>query len=141
MNWNTEYIEGRLRSLLASVGYRGHVSITFPIANSEVVVHSAPTKMRLVSNLLSTVMETKQYDVVKAYWPYATLGHDASNGAPRLCAVQSEEAWWKEWNAVIRKGVLARRSGWLSLDDQIELAMNPTGDVSENVREWGIERS
>jgi hypothetical protein len=141
MNWNTEYIEGRIRSLLASVGYRGNVSISFPIANSEVIVHSAPTKMRLVSTLLSSVMETKKYDVVKAYWPYATIGPDASNTAPRLFAVQSEEAWWKEWSTVIRRGVLTGRSGWLSLDDQIELAMNPTVETGEKPREWGVERS
>jgi hypothetical protein len=146
MNWNTDYIEGRIRSLLASMGYRGHLSITFPVANAEVAVHSAPTKMKLISNLLSSVMETKKYEVVKAYWPYATLGSDSSHtsrsapgAAARVCAVQSEEAWWQEWSAVIRKGVLAGRSGWLSLDDQIEFAMSPVLDLGEKVR-WGVER-
>jgi hypothetical protein len=100
--------------------------------------------MKLISSLLSSVVETKKYDVFKAFWPYATLAPDASHAsrptAPRLCAVQSEETWWKEWSPVIRRGVLAGRSGWLSLDDQIEFAMSPTAELGEKVQEWGVER-
>jgi hypothetical protein len=142
-NWNTDYIEGRIRSLLASIGYRGQVSVTFPVTHSQVVVQSAPKVNRFFTNILSTVVETKKYDVVKAYWPYATLGADASNPsgtASRSCAVQSEESWWKDWHAAIRCGVLARRIGWLSLEDQIELAMSPAFDVGEKIKDWGTDR-
>jgi hypothetical protein len=106
-------------------------------------VQSAPKVNRFFTNILSTVVETRKYDVVKAYWPYATLGADAAHAsgpASRSCAVQSEEAWWKDWHAVIRYGVLARRVGWLSLEDQIELAMGPAFDMSEKVKDWGADR-
>jgi hypothetical protein len=140
MNWNTDYLEGRIRTLLASIGYRGNVSITFPVSNAHVVVHSGPKINRLFSNILSTVVDTKKYEVVKAYWPYATLGPSSpDNSGVRSCAVQSEEAWWKDWQVVIRRGVLAKRVGWLSLEDQIELAMSPMVDV-EKVRDWGLDR-
>jgi hypothetical protein len=142
MNWNTDLVEGRVRSLLASIGYRGQVHIQFPVAYSQVIVHSAPKGPRIFTNLLSSVVDTKKYDAVKVYWPYATLGPDAntSGSSPRRCAVQSEEGWWKDWCDVIRFGVLAGRSGWLSLDDQIELAMNPVVDTSEKPGAWAMER-
>jgi hypothetical protein len=145
-NWNTDFIEGRIRSLLASIGYRGKIIVTFPVSHSQVVVQSAPKVNRFFTNILSSVVETKKYDVVKAYWPYATLGADAAHAsAPsgpssRSCAVQSEEAWWKDWQATIRCGVLARRVGWLSVEDQIELAMSPALDTGEKTKDWGADQ-
>jgi hypothetical protein len=127
-----------VRSLLASIGYRGQVHIQFPVSYAHVIVHSAPKAPRIFTNLLSSVVDTKKYDAVKVYWPYATLMPDANTtgSSPRRCAVQSEEGWWKDWCGVIRYGVLAGRSGWLSLDDQIELAMNPTGNTGEKPTAW-----
>jgi hypothetical protein len=142
INWNTDLIEGRIRSLLASIGYRGQVHIQFPIAYAQVAVHSAPKAPRLFTNLLSSIVDTKKYDAVKVYWPYATLAPDANTSASssRRCAVQTEGGWWKDWCDVIRFGVLAGRSGWLSLDDQIELAMNPTAGMGEKPSAWATER-
>lgn len=141
-NCNVELIEGRIRSLLASISYRGQVHIQFPVANAQVVVHAAPKGPRIFTNILSSVVDTKKYDAVKVYWPYATLGPDVNTAgpSPRRCAVQSEEAWWKDWSEVIRFGVMAGRSGWLSLDDQIELAMNLAINTGEKQGAWAVER-
>ncbi|KAF2840366.1 hypothetical protein M501DRAFT_1015422 [Patellaria atrata CBS 101060] len=143
INWNTDYIEGRIRSLLASVSYRGHVDITFPVTHSQVIVHSAPKMNRLFNSLLSAVVDNKKYEVIRAYWPYATLAPDAAgstqSNAPRKCAVQSEETWWRDWQGAIRYAVLLKRRGWVTLEDQMEFAMGPQPVLNEKIRDWGLE--
>ena len=119
-NWDTAYIEGRLHSLIGSIGYRGQVEITFPIAHSQVVIHSPDKVNRLFTNMTHLFTGTKKYATVKAVWPYASVPPHEEG---RVCAVQSEESWWNEWKDAVRFAVLTRRKGWVTVEDQLEILM------------------
>jgi hypothetical protein len=137
VNWNTEYIEGQIRSLIAATKYHGVVSVTFPVAHSKVVVQSPDKANRsCFFSMISFMYKTNRYEVLKAIWPYATSqpGSAASETMPRQCAVQSEESWWNDWKNAIRYAVLQKRKGWVTAEDRIEAAMRP----AYNSREWSF---
>jgi hypothetical protein len=133
-NWDTSYIEGRLHSLLASTAYRGRVQITFPMTHCKVVIRSPDRVNRLWTNVTSLFSGTKRYAVVKSIWPYASVPPGNSD---RKFAVQSEEAWFKEWEDAIRRAVLLRRKGWVTVEDRLEFLMGGNRDRLV-VSEWGI---
>ena len=33
--------------------------------------------------------------------------------------------WWSDWKEAIRRAVLERRKGWVSIEDRLEVAMRP----------------
>ncbi|KAI9759397.1 MAG: hypothetical protein M4579_002386 [Chaenotheca gracillima] len=143
-NWNTTYLEGQIRTLIASTKYQGRVTVSFPISHGEVVVH-APLRMnKFFAGFLSAVMDTKRYEIVRTVWPYATLdpSSDGEQTRERTCAVQSEEAWWVEWKEAVRSAVLAKRTGWVSVDDVIEYAMSGglegRGIAGDKLEDWGV---
>ena len=78
------------------------------------------------TTIFSPLMDKKRYEVLSAVWPYASLppGEEAS-AAGRVCAVQSEEAWWEEWKELIRLAVVQKRQGWVSVDDLLMAKMMP----------------
>ena len=72
-------------------------------------------------------------------WPYATLapGAEQDGGESRVCAVQSEEAWWNDWKDAIRDAALAKRQGWVTTKDLMERAMAPRKEEPDRREEWG----
>jgi hypothetical protein len=131
-NWDTEYLEGRLRALIASTGYRNQVTITFPMTHTKVVVQSPDKVNRLFTNVQSLFTGTKRYEVVKIVWPYASVppGED-----DRKFAVQSEESWWNDWKDAIRHAILSGRKGWVTVEDRLEFLMAPDKDKGK-VKNW-----
>ncbi len=63
-----------------------------------------------------------RYEVIKTVWPYAI-----KRDALKAYAVQSEDAWWSDWNDAIKYAVLSKRKGWVTAEDRMDVAMNPTG--------------
>ncbi|KAJ9307062.1 hypothetical protein DTO027B5_107 [Paecilomyces variotii] len=136
-NWDTSYIEGQIRSLVAATGYTNHVTVTFPVRYSKITVQ--PRGEGFIATLFSPILEKKRYEVARAVWPYATLppGIDAEDTG-RSCAVQTEEAWWREWKDVLNLAIVTRRNGWVSLDDMLEFQMRPTEpQIPKNP--WGYQ--
>lgn len=139
-NWNTALLEGRLRTLIASLRYQGRVQIEFCATHRKVVVLCAMNeKSTLYSRVLSLVKEPKGYEVVRSVWPYANMPEEEDNAMPgRECAVQSEREWWEDWRLWIARAVVGRHNGWLTLDDMMEGAMGPEGMGEVRVEtDWG----
>ncbi|KAM5465278.1 hypothetical protein MauCBS54593_006524 [Microsporum audouinii] len=137
INWNTQILEGRLRTLIASLNYQGRVTITFPSTHSRVVVPGPKTNNSFYTQIVSLFKDPKRYDMVRSIWPYANMaGSETSDDPRRVCAVQSENKWWDEWKLVIANAILEGRQGWLSLDDLIEFAMNPVKGIKAG-DQWG----
>lgn len=128
-NWNISLLDGRLRSLLASLKYHGRISITFPSTHSIVTISPPST---FFSRLVSLVKDAAHYSNVRSVWPYA----DVADGAtPRQCAVQDEEKWFADWSNVIARGILTGKTGWVTLDDLMEDAVVPA--LKRPEAEWG----
>ncbi|KAI9705177.1 MAG: hypothetical protein M1820_005324 [Bogoriella megaspora] len=126
-NWNKDFIEGSIRNLLAQMNYRGSINIAFPLELEKLVIQSPPKGNKFLHGVKSLFAESREYQGVYSIWPYATLSPAAEGGdnRERQFAVQSEEAWWRDWKGAIAGAIRARRKGWVSVEDQIELAMMP----------------
>ena len=125
-NWNTGYIEGQIRSLIASTGYTRNVTVKFPLKYSKIVVYPPRSSDSVFTNLFSIFLEKKRYEVIDAVWPYASMppGADAT-AVGRTCIVQTEEAWWEAMRHVLKWSIVNKRTGWVSPDDIMEYYMNP----------------
>jgi hypothetical protein len=132
-NLDTTWIEGQLRSLIASTDYKGVVNIFFPVTHARVMVQS-PDKVNKFFTSVTTLFSGKhKYEVVQAVWPFAT----ARSGEPgRRCIVQSEEVWWREWRDVIKYAVATNRKGWVTNEDKLEALMEGKGK-GVNIVDWG----
>lgn len=79
-------------------------------------------------------------------WPYADVGVDhrlhgeggssgggGGNGVARKFAVQSEDDWWRDWKDAIRVALLAKRRGWVTVEDRLEGLMGMRVDEGVEV--------
>lgn len=139
-NLDREYLEGKIRALIATTKYRGQVLVDFPTAFSRIVIQ-APKSSNWATNFTSLFKKTSKYDVVKAIWPYANLAPDSDgevvDGA-RTWAVKSEASWWNDWKDAIRGAVLSRSRGWVTVEDYMEWAMGPRRDL-KSIKDWGAD--
>ncbi|KUI68809.1 hypothetical protein VM1G_04157 [Cytospora mali] len=137
-NLDTTWLEGQIRSLVASMAYRGVVTVTFPITHARVVVQNPDKVNKLFTGLTALFMGKSTYEVVKAVWPFATCakGEAAEAGGARRCVVQSEEQWWKEWAQPIKFAIATRRRGWVTNEDKLEAIMEGKGKGMSTVN-WG----
>jgi len=140
-NWDTSYLQGRLLSLIASTSYRGHVTITFPITHSKVLIRNPDKINKFISSVTKVFTGTRKYEVVKSVWPYADVERE-SGGGRRKCVVQDEESWFVNWRDCIKYAAVGGRKGWVTVEDRLEFLMEPrvgekgatgTGTVAE----WG----
>lgn len=123
-NLDASWIEGRLRSLVASTGYKGAVTVTFPVTHARVVVQS-PDKVNQFFTSMTTLFSGKhKYETVYAVWPFATT-HNGDAG--RECVVDSEAKWWGEWQDSIKYAVVTKRHGWVTTEDKLEALMEGKG--------------
>lgn len=134
-NLDAPWIEGRLRSLVASTGYKGAVSVTFPVTHARVVVQSPDRVNKFVTSVTTLFSGKHKYEVVYAVWPFATT-RNGDEG--RACVVQSEAAWWNEWRDSIKYAVITKRHGWVTLEDKLEALMEGKGKGVDIV-DWGSE--
>ena len=134
-NLDIGWIEGQLRSLVASLKYRGAVDVTFLVTHSRVVVQSPDKVNPFFTTVTSLFSGKNKYEVVKAVWPFAT----SRSGEPgRRCLVQSEEVWWREWRDPIKYAISQKRQGWVTTEDKLEAVMEGKGNGAEPV-DWGPE--
>lgn len=155
-NLDTNWLEGQIRTLIASLGYKGDVSVTFPITHARVIIQSPDRVNKFFTNLTTFFAGGKRrYGVVKVVWPFASCGRaelleegrvdgstsnnnhnnnnnnntraTASGMMRRVCAVQSEDQWWREWSQPIRFAIAAKRTGWVTIEDKLEALMEGKG--------------
>jgi hypothetical protein len=132
-NLDVNWLEGQIRSLVASTGYGGNVKVTFPVTHAKVVVQN-PDKVNKFFTSVTTLFAGKQrYEVVKAVWPFAT--HRAGEEG-RICTVQSEETWWREWRDPIKFAIASKRQGWVTNEDKLEALMEGAGKGITAI-DWG----
>ncbi|KAK0636918.1 P-loop containing nucleoside triphosphate hydrolase protein [Bombardia bombarda] len=135
VNMDVDWLEGQVRSLVASTGYKGVVAVSFPVTHARVVVQSPDRVNKFFTSVTTMFTGKRRYEVVKAVWPFAT----ARNGeAGRRCAVMSEEAWWREWKESVRYAIVTKRQGWVTIEDKLEVIMEGVGRDTPVV-DWGPE--
>jgi hypothetical protein len=134
-NMDVDWLEGQIRSMIASTQYKGVVTVTFPVTHAKVVVQNPDRVNKFFTTVTSIFSGKKRYEVVKAVWPFAT----AKSGEPgRRCLVQSEETWWKEWKDSIKYAIATKRQGWVTNEDKLEAIMEGVGKGLSTV-DWGPE--
>ena len=134
-NLDTLWIEGQVRGLIASTGYRGSLAVSFPTTHARVVVRSADRVHKYVTSVKTMFRPKARYEVVQAVWPFATAKFGVEG---RQCVVQSEEAWWKEWRDPIKYAVATRRHGWVTNEDKLEALMEGKGRGVQPI-DWDTE--
>ncbi|PKS11589.1 hypothetical protein jhhlp_003354 [Lomentospora prolificans] len=132
-NLDTPWIEGQLRSMIASTGYKGVVTITFPVTHARVVVQTPDKLNRFFTSVTTLFAGKNKYEVVQAVWPFAT-SRNGTDG--RRCIVQSEAVWWKEWRDSLKYAVATKRRGWVTNEDKLEALMEGKGK-GVDVVDWG----
>ncbi|KAI0392128.1 hypothetical protein F5Y17DRAFT_378854 [Xylariaceae sp. FL0594] len=132
-NLDHNWLEGQIRSLVASINYKGVVTVQFPVTHARVTVQT-PDKVNKFFTSVATLFSGKsKYEVVKAVWPFA----NAKNGEQgRKCIVQSEKTWWEEWRDPIKYAVCQKRHGWITNEDKLECIMESKGKGVPLV-DWG----
>ncbi|KAK4231275.1 hypothetical protein QBC38DRAFT_242227 [Podospora fimiseda] len=136
-NLDVNWVEGQVRALVAEMKYPGRVEVKFLVTHNKVMVQ-APEKgnkfLASVAGLFSG--GKKKYEVVKAVWPFAS-GRNGEKGRKVVCGI-GEEEWWKGWKRSVRFAISAKRHGWVTNEDKLEVLMEADGDASGNV-DWGPE--
>ncbi|KAI2463049.1 hypothetical protein F4781DRAFT_417916 [Annulohypoxylon bovei var. microspora] len=134
-NLDTSWIEGQVRSLVASTDYKGQVTIQFPVTHAKVVVHNPDKRNKFLTSVASLFVSKSKYEVVKAVWPFAT-GRIGEPG--RKCVVQNEKTWWEEWRDPIKYAIATKRQGWVTNEDKLECIMESKGKGVSMI-DWGPE--
>lgn len=136
-NLDVGWIEGQIRSLVASLKYKGVVDVNFIVTHSRVLIQN-PDKVNPFFTSVTTLFSGKtKYEVVKAVWPFATT----AKGEPgRQCIVQSEEVWWREWRDPIKYAISQKREGWVTIEDKLEAVMEGKGATTDPI-DWGPDYS
>ncbi|KAK3324190.1 hypothetical protein B0T19DRAFT_402440 [Cercophora scortea] len=133
VNFDAEWVEGQVRKLVAETGYKGVVSVGFPVTHAKVVVQNPDRVNKFFTSVATLFAGKRKYEVVKAVWPFAT----ARNGeAGRRCAVVSEETWWRQWKDSVRFAIITGRQGWVTNEDRLEAIMEGVGKNMPTV-DWG----
>ncbi len=136
-NMDVNWLEGQIRSLIASMAYKGAVTVEFPVTHARVVVQNPDRVNKFFTSVTTLFTGKSTYEVIKAVWPFAT--HKSGDPA-RKYAVQGEETWWKEWRDPIRYAISTKRKGWVTNEDKLEALMEGIGQ-GITVVDWGSEYS
>ncbi|KAJ3944178.1 uncharacterized protein N0V96_005703 [Colletotrichum fioriniae] len=67
-NLDTLYIEGQIRSLIASTQYKGQINISFPVTHAKVKVKSAEKPSKLYMGMKNLFTSKHKYEVVQSEW-------------------------------------------------------------------------
>ena len=128
--WDTEYIEGQLRMLLASkIGYTGQVKISFLLTHSVLTIHT-PNPPGFLDHAASVIFsgkkrEVQRYETVKSVWVYSTFVRAENGERKRISAVKSEAEWFSYWKQAIRLAICEKRKGWVSAEDRMDVLLRP----------------
>jgi len=132
-NLDINWLEGQIRSMIASVGYKGVVTVSFPITHARVTVQNPDKLNKFFTGVTAFFAGKRKYEVVKAVWPFAT---NKPGEAGRRCVIQSEETWWREWRDPIKYAIAQKRHGWVTNEDKLEAIMEGRGKQLP-VIDWG----
>ncbi|KAH7400831.1 hypothetical protein DE146DRAFT_476410 [Phaeosphaeria sp. MPI-PUGE-AT-0046c] len=132
-----QYLRNRIEGLIASANYRGNVSISFPIEDRNVDFYTSnkinewrlKTWIRWVFYLTFLwiftwpylFFMTRRYTVVKAQWPFSSVGANNS----KIYTTISEEQWFERWHVAVRRLVLDRYQGEASEEVMRGVAARP----------------
>ncbi|KAI1490411.1 hypothetical protein F5X96DRAFT_636555 [Biscogniauxia mediterranea] len=134
-NLDTNWLEGQIRSLVATTNYKGIVNVQFPVTHSKVVIQNPDKVNKFFTSVTALFAGKAKYEVVKAVWPFA----NAKNGEPgRKCVMQSEKTWWEEWRDPIKYAIATKRQGWVTNEDKLECIMESKGK-GVSLIDWGPE--
>ena len=132
-NLDVNWLEGQIRSMVASMNYKGHVAVSFHVTHAQVIVQNPDRVNKFFTTVTSLFTGKNRYEVVKAVWPFASH----RNGEPeRKCLVQSEEAWWRDWRDPIKYAIASKRQGWVTSEDRLEALMEGVGKGIGSI-DWG----
>jgi hypothetical protein len=94
-------------------------------------------------------MPPEKYEL-DVFWPYAShtptddsdddhpVLPGASSAAGRKCIVRSENGWFKDWRPALRAAILARKTGWVGIEDWIEFQLRQVKQESKP-DPWGVQ--
>ncbi len=134
-NMDINWLEGQIRSMVASTQYKGLVTVQFPVTHAKIIVQNPDRVNKFFTSVTTLFSGRNAYEVVKAVWPFATH----KNGEPgRRCTVQSEETWWREWKDPIKYSIATKRTGWVTNEDKLEAIMEGKGK-GLSIVDWGPE--
>lgn len=141
------HLKSRLEGIIRGTGYRGNISVTFPVGNQFVDIYSnnqinqwrLTTWIRWMFYLTFLWLltwpylfaTTKRYAIVKAEWPFSKV--DAAGH--KQYATCSEEQWLQRFYLAIQQLVLDRYQGDASQEYLGQILTRPeiqsrrTGDV------------
>jgi hypothetical protein len=122
-------LEGNVRTLLASLHYRGKVTVRFPLAYRDVVVHKKPGNW--LAGFFRLYPEQK-YEVAESVWELQGVGEESGGGA------KAAEAWWRDWEGVVREAALGKSKGNVGIEDWLAWKMGERREP--RVGEWGVDR-
>ncbi|ATY60797.1 hypothetical protein A9K55_006034 [Cordyceps militaris] len=134
-NLDVGWIDGQMRSLIASLKYKGNVDVTFVVTHSKITVQNPDKVNQFFTSVTSLFAGKNKYEVVKSVWPFAS---SRPGEAGRRCAVQTEETWWREWRGPIGYAIAQKRQGWVTVEDKLEAVMEGKGSNMAPV-DWGPE--
>ncbi|KAI8962291.1 hypothetical protein F5Y11DRAFT_194967 [Daldinia sp. FL1419] len=134
-NFDTNWLEGQARSLVASTDYKGQVTVQFLVTHAKVVIQNPDKYNKFLKSVTSLFSSKSKYEVVKAVWPFATTKNGEQG---RKCVVQSELTWWEEWRDPIRFAIGTKRQGWVTNEDKLECIMEGRGKGIKLI-DWGSE--
>ena len=134
VNLDTAFLEGVIRNMIAATRYRGYIRITFPVTYSKVVISKSADWSSWLAKLIKKG-PSPAFDVVESTWFYATTPPDSKDLGARQFAVQSERDWWETWREPIRNCLLAKKKGWVTIEDWIEASMGHR--APDRNRDWG----
>lgn len=125
-NLDIDWIDGQIRGLLATLKYKGSVDVTFAVTYNKVTVQSPDKASQFFTSAMSLFAGMRRYNVVQSVWPFAS----SPVGEPgRVCAIQTEEAWWREWRGPIGYAISQKRQGWVTVEDKLQLIMKEKRQV------------
>ncbi|KAI1814687.1 hypothetical protein GGS20DRAFT_576701 [Poronia punctata] len=132
-NLDHGWLEGQIRSLVASIEYKGAVAVSFPVTHARVTVQNPDKVNKFFTSVTKLFSGKAKYEVVKSVWPFA----NARNGEQgRKCIVQNEKTWWEEWRDPIKYAISQKRQGWITNEDKLECIMESKGKGIPLV-DWG----
>lgn len=130
-------LEALITSLVGSTNYRGHLKIGFPVTHNRVTVYSPcwqndyreKTWLRWIFYLTFLWIfswpylwfVTRRWEVVTAVFPYGS----PIDRPHREFVTKSEQVFFQEWKASIRRAVLGKKQGWI--DEEYKFATEQVG--------------
>lgn len=130
----TKLLEGHIRTLLANLKYRGKLEVSFPIEHQSITVHRPPGNW-LVSML--RLYPVKKYEVAEAVWDVGSSDVAGDGSGAGEEGTKAAERWWREWEGVVRNGVLRKEKGLMGVENWIAWKMG--GSAEEKRVEWGAD--